>query len=757
MTRFALEPIYGSYLIAVVAAVAMIAAIVWVTPQTADRRRRRWLVGLRSFAAAVLLLALFRPSLVRTDTRPGEATLVVAVDTSRSMTLPDGDGSDRWATQAETWRALASGLAGLDDYLKIQLVSYDRTAETVSNPDPETLATLTPLGDVTDLSAPTSAAIRVSGGAPLAGVVLMGDGTHTAGTGGDGARTAAETLDSLGVPLWSVPIGPSADAGAARDVAVQSLPESFQLFAGNEVEVSFEVGLRGLAGNQLPVRLSWVDESGERSEAASRPVLAQRGRQTVPLSVPLIAPSPGTYRLVAEAELQDGEVVSENNRQVAFVDVREGGGRVLYLEGSVRLEQLFLRRALGGFPDLDLTYQWIPADTASRWPYDFGDWFQQNEFDIYIIGDLDASALGDRQMQQLAETVAAGAGLLTLGGFQTYGAGGYADSPLAEVIPVEMDAGRRRGLGGEDREDRPDQLPGPLEVLPARDHPVTELGGDASANPWQTLPPLLGANRLVGPKVAPGVTVLLESPEEEPLLVVGEYGAGRTAALALDSTYRWRREGFQDAHRRFWRQLMLWLLAREDQPDETIRIEIDARRFTASNRPAFRGGVQTVEAEAAPDLIAEVVDAEGNATEIPLSSQAGDPALASAVRGEIPELDPGFYRLRVRPASDDSKLEPASRAFQVIEDSRELNQPMADTVYLKQLAALTVDHGGAAFAPSQVGRLVDLIDDRRRTAETTIVAKYRLGDDPLSGWLLFALFTAAMTSEWWLRRAWGLA
>jgi hypothetical protein len=286
---------------------------------------------------------------------------------------------------------------------------------------------------------------------------------------------------------------------------------------------------------------------------------------------------------------------------------------------------------------------------------------------------------------------------------------------------------------------------------------VTQLGSENSANPWKALPPLLGANRLLGPKVAPGVTVLLESPEEDPLLVVGEYGAGRTAALALDSTYRWRREGFQDAHRRFWRQLMLWLLAREDQSDETIRIEMDARRFTASNRPAFRAGVQTVESEAAPELIAEVVDAEGNATEIPVSSQAGDPALVSAVRGEIPELDPGFYRLRVRPASEDSKLEPASRAFQVIEDSRELAQPLADTVYLKQLASLTDDHGGAAFAPSQVGRLVDLIADRRRTAETTVVAKYRLGDDPLSGWLLFALFTAAMTAEWWLRRSWGLA
>jgi len=94
--------------------------------------------------------------------------------------------------------------------------------------------------------------------------------------------------------------------------------------------------------------------------------------------------------------------------------------------------------------------------------------------------------------------------------------------------------------------------------------------------------------------------------------------------------------------------------------------------------------------------------------------------------------------------------------FQAIDESRELAQPMADPVYLRQLAELTADHGGAAFTPDEVDTLVETIKKRRRQAETPIVEKLRLGDGPISGWLLFALFAGALSTEWFLRRQWGL-
>ena len=127
------------------------------------------------------------------------------------------------------------------------------------------------------------------------------------------------------------------------------------------------------------------------------------------------------------------------------------------------------------------------------------------------------------------------------------------------------------------------------------------------------------------------------------------------------------------------------------------------------------------------------------------------------MRGSLPELSPGIYRLRVSPKNPTDSVASEEVAFQVIDDSREMAQPMADPVYLRQLADLTARHGGAAFTPDEIEALINTIKQRRRQAETPIVEKFRLGDDPITGWMLFGWFAAAISTEWFLRRRWGLA
>jgi hypothetical protein len=760
MTSFALEPIYGSLLLTLVAAIATVAVILAVTPPTENRLHRRWLISLRLLAAAILLLAAFRPTLLRSDSRPADAALIVAVDTSRSMTLPDGDGNTRWDAQNKAWKQLISGLGGIDQTLAVRLLAYDASTRKLPIAAAESLDAESPSGELTDLSAAALASIQAAEGQPIAGVVLMGDGTQTAPLEGTGAQRVVETLNSIGVPLWTVPIGPPGGASASRDVSIDSLEESYQLFAGNQVDIQFQVLSRGLAGVDIPIRLSWIDIAGKTTEIATRSIAPTQSSEVNALSLSVLAPDPGTYRLQVEAATQDGELLTTNNRQVAFVDVREGGGRILYLEGIQRQEQAFVRRSLRRFPDLDLTYRWIPTDTSATWPVDLDDLLRPGKFDIYMIGDLDASALGDTQLRQLAETVSTGAGLVMLGGYQTFGAGGYASTPLADAIPVRMDPSRRRNIDS-GADGTGDQLGGPLPLRLARNHPITDLGSEDPATVWRELPPLLGAYRLVGPKIAPGVEVLLQSPDQDPLLVIGQYGRGRTAALAIDSTWRWWRAGKQEAHHRFSWQLMLWLLAREDTGGDKILIDLDARRFSVDQPPAFRAGVQSIsESSQGVELIAEVIDESNNVTPVAVSTESrGDgpsPEATAAITGRLPKLKSGFYRLVVRPKAQTDSLQPEEKAFQVIDESRELAQPMADPVYLRQLAALTADHGGAAFTPDEIDGLIETIKERRHQAEATIVEKFRLGDGPVSGWLLFGLFAAALSTEWFLRRQWGL-
>ncbi|TWU49353.1 glutamine amidotransferase [Rubripirellula reticaptiva] len=767
MTSLAIEPIYGSLLLAMAAVATTVAVIVMVTPPTSDPRRRRWLIGLRLLAAVALLLALIRPTMVRTDNRPLDAALVVAIDTSRSMTLPDGDGSDRWSTQMKSWQSLASGLSGHDTSLDLRLLAYDASARPLASTSPDALSGVLPEGESTDLQAAAAATISVAAGQPIAGVVMMGDGAQTGPITGGGAGRVIETLNSLGIPFWTVPIGPARTQSQSRDVAIDALPEDYQLFTGNQVDITFQVNSKGMSGKDIPVRLTWIDEAGQRTEAATRRVAINKSVDVAAVTIPVTSPIPGTYQLQASADVQDGELVVTNNSQLAFVDVREGGGRILYLFSNLDQEQSLIRRALRRFPDLDLTFRWIPTDTNQSWPVDLQNWFTPGQFDIYLIGDLDAKALGNRQLEQLAKTIGQGAGLVTLGGYQTYGAGGYASSPLADVIPIKMDASRRRGI--DSPLDSYEQVDAPVTIQLARNHPITDLGNrgsenDSMADAWRDLPALLGANKLLGPKIAPGVEVLLETPQSDPLLVVGQYGRGRAAALAMDSTWRWWRSGSNDQHRRFWRQLMLWLLSREESADDKILVELDSRRFSSGALPNFRAIANQTDVT----MVAEIISTSNGAVDeaaqpqsinvsAETSSQASGGSDESSIRGAIPKLDPGIYRLRVRASDPASPIKSTEVAFQVIDESRELSNPLADPVYLTQLAQLTGDHGGAAFGPDQIGELVDTILKRRKAAETPVTQRLTLGDGPMTGWPLFLVFAAALSIEWWLRRHWGLA
>jgi len=56
-----------------------------------------------------------------------------------------------------------------------------------------------------------------------------------------------------------------------------------------------------------------------------------------------------------------------------------------------------------------------------------------------VLSDVARGALGDKRMNALDAFVRAGGGLLVAGGAQSFGAGGYAGSPLEPILPVRLD------------------------------------------------------------------------------------------------------------------------------------------------------------------------------------------------------------------------------------------------------------------------------------------------------------------------------
>ncbi|MEM9645078.1 MAG: glutamine amidotransferase [Planctomycetota bacterium] len=774
------DPVLDSAWVLVITIIAVLAAIILVTPPTSDPIQRRWLLAFRFIAAGMLIAMLARPAFVQTDQKPNEATLIIAIDTSESMSLTDEGNASRWEQQQAAWKELLSGIQSIEGRPDIQWLSYDRDLKSKLAPAVNSLDKVEPVGTATNISLPLAAAMQSANNYPLVGVVLMGDGSNTTTpvrsieTGardvstspsnrpdGDSSANAVSVdqavgvLSSIGVPLWTIPIGPPPTGDPVRDVAVKGLPDSERLFAGNAFDLRFEVHAKGLAGAEIPIRAKWVALDGTVIDAAARRLIGRRAddRQAVNLSIPI--PPAGSYRLEVQAAPQEGERLTQNNTQVAFVDVQEGGGRIFYLEGQFRPEQHFIQRSLN-FPDLNLQYHWIPSDSRSIWPIDFADEFTSQQNDVFIIGDLTAEAIGNKQWRQLADAVANGAGLITLGGWSAYSAGGYSRSPLSDVLPIVLPV-------------ETSQLERDVQLSIAQSHSITDIRLSQGPFRWQDLKPLPGASRLGRARRAPGVAVLLKDQLDEPMLVVGEYGKGRVASLAIDETYRWYRQGQQDFHRRFWRQLMLWLLSREEMANDEVRIDLSSRRFDAGSPPTFHAVLeQSMLESGGPDApvaspgdrstnagwVAVILDEAGTKSEIAIDTESSDGKGLFEASGKLPTLEPGFYTLQMQTSRVEST--PASMAFQVVDDDLELANPSADPIYLRQLADMTSRQGGRSFLPDEVDELVDLIREKRGSNTTTIVQKHRLGDGPLSGWIVFSVFAVALAAEWILRRRWGL-
>jgi len=150
-----------------------------------------------------------------------------------------------------------------------------------------------------------------------------------------------------------------------------------------------------------------------------------------------------------------------------------------------------------------------------------------NEFDAVVLSDIGSNTLlipsatfmraepRPNRLVALRNWVANGGGLAMIGGYLSFqgieGKANYRATPLAEVLPVELEL-------GDDRQEAPQ---GAVAHLTETGHPVTAgISGE-----WPTL---LGFQRLV----AKQDSQVLATIDGWPLLVVGRFGKGRVLAFA---------------------------------------------------------------------------------------------------------------------------------------------------------------------------------------------------------------------------------
>lgn len=754
MSRWSLHPILDSPVL-VGAVVVGLVLLLFVRPYRPLPFLRRATLGLlRLLVILGLLVGLLRPTHVSTSTKRHSAVLLVLFDQSRSMQLPAvSAGKSRWQTQKELLDRCQPILAEMAPNIVVKAYAYDTALAAVAGEPGSWKLPAAPEGAQTDIGSAVFEAVRREAGQRLVGVVLLGDGVQTALEPRVEIQEAGRELARQGYPLYAAAFGPTGDAAQGRDVAIESLPEQFpNVFVKNELAVRGTVRVRGFVNQDVPVELVVESRDAKKQVVATRQVRARQDNQLVPVDLSWTPDKPGQYLLTLRAAEQTGELVTSNNALSAYATVREGGLRVLYLEGELRQEQLFLRRSINASPDMQLDFRWIESRRRDRWPVDLGPAFTSGEYDVVILGDLDSAALGETNAKALKQAVERGTGLLLLGGYHAFGPGRYQDTPLADVIPVTMGKFERQDFDAPIRADMHHDRPLPL--VPTGDHAVTRLAPpDRNEATWRGLPPLKGANKFLGVKTAAGVRVLAAAPDKTPLLVCGEFGPGRVLAFAGDSTWQWWRQGKQAEHKRFWRQAILWLVHREDLDKHDVWVQLRQRRFGVGSRVTFTAGAKTASGDVVrgAQFRAELVTPSGQRRTLRLSADGDEMA------GEIDAVtQAGEYTLDIQAHAQGQPLGTAQVSFQVADRDVELANPAADPDQLARLADQTKRFGGRLLAAEQ---LPDLLRDMQRQPpeiEVEVQSKWQLGDTPTDAWGYVLGLLTLLTLEWALRKKWGL-
>jgi uncharacterized membrane protein len=748
------QPVFNGFL-AVALVVAALCVLLLVGPafRRLTRTQRGVLTALRLAVIGLVAIAMLRPTHISTSRRPQSAVLIVLLDQSRSMQLPHAaTRRSRWEVQTAAVRDAEPLLRELSGQMGIRLYRFDDRLHAMEFGDGPLSWPPAPEGLQTDIGTSLHGAVQAELGNRLAAVLLLSDGVQTAFAPSFEIQEAGRELERLGSPLYAVPFGPATDAVQAQDVAVENLQDQYTVFVKNELPVRATVRVQGYVNKQIPVRMLVEKPTGEQEMVGPVEVAAQEDGQQVSVELRYVPDQPGNYKLTISADEQPGELVVKNNQLTAFLRVLEGGIKVLYLEGALRAEQKFLRRALEASPDMDVDFVWIDPRNRDQWPVRLGEEFRDDAYDVLILGDLDASALGEQNLAELAEAVERGKGLALLGGYHSFGAGGYRDTPLADVMPITMNRFERQDFDAPIREDL--HLPGPLRFVPIAPHPIVSLADEAENEAaWRRLPALGGANKFAGVKEAAGVRAIASTDRQQPLLVVGEYGKGRVAAMAGDSTWRWCMQGHEEAHKRFWRQMILWLVAREDMQQNDVWIQLDQRRYSPDSRLEFRVGVKSPTGNAITDAALEVELAAPDGTRSPLRLTR----VEDYWTGLIERLElPGDYAIVVTAERNGQVLGTTRSEFLVYDRDIELSNAAADHDQMARLAAMTGEVGGRVVAPEQLANLLEEIRDKPPEMEIEVQTKWQLADTARDAWALLLVFVALLSSEWILRKRWGL-
>src|SRR6266516_1686091 len=701
--------------------------------------RDKYSVGLVVLCAvtfSVLAFIFLRPVLNISTVLPQESYMAVVIDNSESMKIKD-DGQVARSEQLQKQLEATNFIKRLEDKFKVRTYRFDRDSERI-----EGMYRMTYSGKRTRLESATDLLYQELGTVPLSGVVLITDGVDNA------SKQWTESLSRLEarhIPFYTVGVG---SENITRDAEIVKVAAPRETLKESTAVVDVSYRSHGFSGRKATL---YVRENGVllKSEEVVLPADGEIAEKSIDLPVK----NEGTRLFSFALQAQDDRI-PENNTLDALVEIKNDHPQILYIEGEPRWEFKFLRRAIQDDPNIRLVTllrssqnkfyrQGIDKEEmlAEGFPKKREELFQYKGL---IFGSIESTFFSQDQLKMAVDFVSTRCGgFLMMGCRNSFSAGRYENTPLADILPVQLSAGDRTPIIGKLK----------LAVTDyGRTHPLMKLSADAKANvkQWSELPPLNDFNKTLEAKVG-GIVLARGQTEQkgssEPILLAYQrYGRGRTMAFTSGSSWRWQMEMDHEdqTYELFWKQILRWLVNTSPDP---VMVSSDKDTYLPGEAIRLYAEVsnKTFDRMNNAKVIAKVTNPDGVTESLALDWNG---AQEGVYQTELNASEPGIYRVEIDAAQGSENLGTNRTAFQVQDRPVEYYNARLDTRFLQSVASAT---GGRYYPLSKIG---DVPDDAVYVAgETSFVEQKELWDVPF----LFMLLCVTLAAEWFWRKRKGLA
>lgn len=393
--------------------------------------RRVTSIALRTALLLALAIALAGPNLVREH---DQLTVIGVVDVSGSIrrfadvpAINENQSAEQrrsnieklhqWLTQAVETRQPRD---------QVGLIAFDGEAVAVAAPRDDDLADVSldiSIMEGTNIEQAVRLGLALFPPDTARRLALVSDGNETAGSALNAARQAA----GVDVPIDVLPISYRID----RDVQIASVetPPVARADQRITVRIVLEAARETIGRLALRHENRSIDLNDEKPGTA-RHVTLPKGKSVHLAEVELRETPVNRFEAIFEPDDPNADALPSNNRAQAFTTT-PNKGEVLVLD----------RRS--GEQSVGLIETLERADIPSRVipPGNFpGDLMSLQQFDAIVLNNIAAYDLSAQQHELISRYVNdLGGGLIMLGGNRSFGAGGWNNTAVEEVLPLGLD------------------------------------------------------------------------------------------------------------------------------------------------------------------------------------------------------------------------------------------------------------------------------------------------------------------------------